>query len=515
MQFPLKLHGYPFGKTHYASAAEFPLLPAQGHWNPANLPDVEGHMHLGHTHVELWAPYVAEVPHEPFTLKGRIQLFHTTGEVTSFTGNIARDITLEVPGPIIGDKHGVILRNFSLVVDPAMTYWDGNGVEQHTPENGWFHLELTAITTLANGAIQRTVVLAPFYAVGDPSVPETPKTFILFARAGAASPASGSGHGNPRCEIVDSYAPILAPIAAPISCVALSQSYARAEGPFPWPNIPEDRMVQLLDMDLHNNIPGTIVQEFKGDAAQRGFFEVRFDPAWGAGTHKTAIIWDQKTGAGGPGFGPNEEASALLVLPVTIDPNGWKPVTSPDGTTITTSGEWLIDSAGQVWHLMGGRAMSRGYQWGAHVGVALSICRGEIRLQTEDGQWYSAHGTPPGDLGWSPVGNEPCAPLTPPEPPTPVEPPPPASADGIRIKPGDGQQIVNDAAKEIYQLDPSGFVQVAPFATMQFENRGGPATEGTFCGGVFRVLADGRWWIWTDGFHSSVSADTDPCSGRG
>lgn len=499
----LQLHGYPYGKTQYNSAAEWlsgPPISGQNHLSPANPMGT-----LGHTHLECWAPMYGEVPHGVFKLPCQAQLFHAAGMVTIEINNtIVKAIDYDTPGPMIGDPMGVKLWKFTITVDTAKEFYDGNGVVVKTPENGWFHVGFWAKTYMDNDAVMATPILIPLYAKGNPMVPESDKHFLISARGGASTLLSGSAHGTPFSEFKDVYIPIpSAPIAVPVDVLANSEVYARDTK---WPNIAGDRMQSYLDMDLHNGNPGILLTELVGEAAKKVQFLFRFPTNFGDGPHKAANIWCQNSGVGSPVIGPNEEQCSLLVTPFTVNTmTGWRPVTSPDGVSITTSAQWLTDKFGHIYHLMGNRTMrSDAGHYGSGLGSEIQLCHGEGRVLGTDANWYAAVGD-----HWENIGPLVCPDLT--TPPDPVTPPPtlPESAEGTRILPGSGEVV--DAAGVTFRIDGVTLLpQSRGAGSSTWGNIGDRVTEGSYCGHTFRVKAD-QWYAWTTPAGFVAAGPTDVC----
>ncbi len=337
-QTALTIHGHP-QKASYASSADWPFISGQGHWQPANPQGT-----VGHTHVECTAPLYAELPRtSTLTLACRLQLFHVAGHIASVSGPLVSQVVWETPGPMNGDPMGVVLRNITVTFNPALS--DPNNPPQSVPENGWYINMLQARTQFDDGAITNLELFLPFYAKGDPSVPEESGRHIrLGAQSCTFTPHSVfSGHGCPVSEYTDSYVPV-APVTSALSVPASVASYQLIEG-FPGAGL----MKQVNNADLHNGVPGTTIQQQTDPDPRHAIFaDVLFDPAqMVTGLNKVALIWEQCTGAGSanPQFAAGECASSLLVVHVMKGGGG------PGPQPVDCAGvkSWLEFSPG-LWH---------------------------------------------------------------------------------------------------------------------------------------------------------------------
>ncbi len=354
------LHGYP-GKAAYASPAEWPLISAQGHWAPANtnttcmpvvsadpsgcLPGVDPT--IGHTHVECWVPIYAEITSlAPFDLSCRIQLFHLAGQVTAIRGYQVDSLTLG-PGvvwPLTGDPMAVKVFPFTLHLNPAMSQVSEENNSAHVPVHGWWEVDISAVTQFDNGSSTSVELMVPMFSAIDVSaeIPTWASGFRLAAITTAHPTNERGNFGLNTSDFINVYLPILTPLASAQTILGSSYVYGNS-GDFGQMGT----FKELLDPDFHNGIPGTVVRTTTTNGGTPNE-PILFDPvAMGAGVHKVAVMWDQKTGAGNAFFDANEEVSSLLVVNVTVGdgvPPPPPPPPPPTWTTISATIQRLGDS---------------------------------------------------------------------------------------------------------------------------------------------------------------------------
>ncbi len=345
LPYPITLHGHP-RTVSYASDAALPLASAQTHWNDPPPGHTEHDHHLAHTHVELWAPFYGELPRHGglYDLRGRIQVFHLAGRVsTSSVFCDLGDIIWADTSPIEGNPDGVVLREFTLRLDLNRSFNNGSGGAPFTvPENGWFPVVITAYTNFdRTGAVSATELWAPFYAKGDPAVPEWTDFFntagfyfVLSARASMGGP-----HGTAISEYRDSYVPVAA-LASTLTAPGLAYAYARREDLFPAPEL--DAWKQVDDADLHNGVPGitrTLIQPATGGRTE----DVVFDP----GVGKVALVWEQHTGTvGNTDFPAHQQLNSLLVVNIPGGPVDPPPTPGDPVDCAGSYGPWVQVNAG-------------------------------------------------------------------------------------------------------------------------------------------------------------------------
>jgi len=318
----LKIHQH-WQKSAYASSSEWPLISSQGHVRAVG----QAVGTLAHTHVELWHPLYAEIPRSQLlTIRGRIQFFHVDGGLWS--GNIfcpmARAITWDSTAPIVGNPGTVVVREFTLTIDPTIVGLSGVNGPMAAPENGWIQIVVTAYTALADGRLTETRLSVPVYVVGDPSVPEVKQPFgfdFMVQASASVQVASGVGFGNAISEYRDVYLPILAPLPSTVTVKGLSYPYARTPD---WASPDLDRSQQVIDADLHNGIAGTLAQNIPSDptGVSPG---ASVDMAFGPGAHKHALIWKQQL--------KDEELWSLLVVSSTSTGTPVEPPPPPPPVT--------------------------------------------------------------------------------------------------------------------------------------------------------------------------------------
>lgn len=303
------IHGHP-QKAAYASPAEWPTFSTQCHWSPAN--DMPG-MQTGHTHVDLQAPFYAELT-GPVVVPFAIKLFHTDGVAFFDSSEGIRDIVFDEPGPMLGDPMGLKVYTGHLTLDPTLrTRW-------FTLHGGWG--PIVAVTTLfSNGDFLSTRVLPSFYVTLDASADETPSGAFYSARCNPKSSRHPDVAWGDNLVETSQFLPI-APINQPWMNVFVTAGYGGN-------NLPPAVFEQRVDLDLHNGVPGTILKTI----AQVGDINTAavIDPAQiGSGSHKMAFFRNQVSPDG------TEEVTTLLVIDAVVGA-GVPPPPPPPPPTAT----WL------------------------------------------------------------------------------------------------------------------------------------------------------------------------------
>ena len=297
----LPIHGHS-QKAAYNSPAEWPTVSSQCHWQ-ATLSNPM----TSHTHLDITAPYYGELS-GPIRVPFALKLFHTAGRA-SIPMDYQHQVTKiewdatgsDVPPVIEGDPHGLRTWTGHVTFDPSITQF------QREPSlHGWWSPQIVVLTLLNDGAGITQEFFSPFWLTRDTSapIPEWPAFPALNSRCAAGSPPTTIPPTQWGNNLVDtgSFLP-LAPIFAPWPMAFGTAAYG---GLFVEGN---DQAQTRMDLDLHNNVDGTILALTigNGDLAQSPIL----DPAlMGAGTHKIAFMR----------FTPDrdEMVTTLLVFDVTV-----------------------------------------------------------------------------------------------------------------------------------------------------------------------------------------------------
>jgi hypothetical protein len=198
---------------------------------------------------------------------------------------------------LIGDPMGIILFTGHLTIDPTMP-------NRWFTTNGWWAPLLEIDTYFNGGDTMAEQVTEPFYVAVDPAAPETPSLGPLYRSS--CQPHSATHPdilwGNNFVGTSDSIP--LSPLAAPWTLNVGTAGYG-AQG------LPSATFQLRFDLDLHNGIPGRIVQQTVQDGDINP--TVTLDPSViGPGTHKTALFRTQDSQDG------TEEVSTLMVFTTTV-----------------------------------------------------------------------------------------------------------------------------------------------------------------------------------------------------
>lgn len=337
------IHGAPQGVTRYLSVADRPWLTGQCHWKgtgPDTLPKSPLVPGIAHTHIEAYPPIWAELGSGPVTIPITLRLFQTAGKLTivlaefeGVNGPVAMaDVVLDQPLPLVGDPHGLVSLTGHVTFDPA------TGTDT-IPVHGWFNTKLFARTVYDNGDVLDTQFWVPYFSMVNPAVPEPAYGEGLMELAAKCTIESkdieNGGMGQHLTEVrgtesqARGYLPILAPFATPITIFPLTYNYKALPTTV---GLYELR----LDANFHMGLPGTLIATTATELPNGGVSNVDvLDPvviaastaAMGTtpGKHRLVAMWDQDTGAGSPGFAPNERLVSLLGFEVTIGPNPQPP----------------------------------------------------------------------------------------------------------------------------------------------------------------------------------------------
>lgn len=335
----MKIHGHPqVGVTDYPETfdapvalgqVKWPTRSFQAHWVAPGLTPMAmaGLPGLCHTHIDVTFPEIAELS-GPVVCKFAVKLFHTQGRFGGFYTSLIRDVvwdetgTAEVP-VFLGDPMGLVVKTGHFTLDPAMaTYYPNT-------KHGWAAANLTGGTAYDNGDVSQCDASLPFWSMLDPSVPILPigngggpivRTKIEVANTTIFAPnTTPINYGETLVETgFESEAPSafmpLAPISAPYTLGVFSDGYGSAD-------LPAAMFEVRLDLDIHNNIPGTVLLTSTDiNAINR---PILLDPQVLAAStppaglapnvHKVAMIRRQTDGP--------EAVWALLVIDVEVAPN--------------------------------------------------------------------------------------------------------------------------------------------------------------------------------------------------
>lgn len=336
---PLVVHEDPQGVTAYASPADWPWMTGQGHWkatgaapNPVG-PLVPG---IAHTHTEGHFPIWAELGAGPITVPISFKLFQTAGHLAMIQADFLGPegpvriptIFTDRPLPLVGDPNGLVSVDGHLTFDPAVGFAKGAVVP-----HGWFNIRIFTRTGYSNGDTMDTEFIVPFFSVLDPSVPEphyAEGVQNFSARAVATTPFNTVFFGTQLTEFRGSdrphgaYLPILAPFNTPKVVFPLTYNYANLFTLFPSYEL-------RLDPNFHMGIAGQLIASTATNRAG-GISNVdtldpvviaASTPPMGAtpGKHRLFFLWNQDTGAGSPGYAPNERLTTIVGVEVAIGEN--------------------------------------------------------------------------------------------------------------------------------------------------------------------------------------------------
>lgn len=331
----------------YDSQHPCPTDDFQGHWMPAeqtflvqgldpiliNVPGNFNEHTIAHVHLlmqfcryaEFGAPFVV-----PFTVK----LFHFAGHASQVWGGQVTDVFWDATGSstppdLTGDPHGLRTWTGHVTFDPAFGPYP---VLQ--TDHGWFTPRLTVRGTLDNGDIVEVEGLESAYSIVDRTAPETPNPgegHIVSARVTANTTRGGlSRYGTAFGSAVSEYVDFLpvGPIQAPWATRIFPYNYSPSVIDLPLGNFE-----QRMDLDLHNNVPGTLLAraELNGNANFQSI-PFTFDPAViGSGDHRFGLFWNQSDGVG-------NRVSALLAVGVSVGPGVPLPTLCADPTATNVGG---------------------------------------------------------------------------------------------------------------------------------------------------------------------------------
>jgi hypothetical protein len=299
------IHANP-QKAAYASPAEWPFFSSQCHWKANNV--------LAHTHVELTAPVYSEWIGGTLKVPVQFQLFHTSGKIVQVWSELGWVNFTSINPPnhaypnIQGDPNGVVVVQGIFTIDPTLGNTSGAGPFGFSP-HGWTTVRLAARTQFPDGSGTETHLFISFFSKLDTSIAERPAPAdshaLLRAQCVpfAAHDVNVSGWGAMITEFKD-FVPI-APMA--LGTVFDPQVFQYSYGAIP--GLQNATVDRRLDPDLHHGFDGIqVTSPFT--------FDSNFS---GPGTHKFSFIWDKKVGDTPPaGVAPNQQASSLLVVQVTV-----------------------------------------------------------------------------------------------------------------------------------------------------------------------------------------------------
>jgi PASTA domain len=349
----MKIHGHPQLTEWSDDPTAWITYSGQGHWRPGSgMPQTFPVIPVGlstadpqiaHTHIDLrYVPY-SEIT-GPVTIQGTLKLFHTAGHVESVYSPLNQishlvwaDTGTSTPPALVGDPMGLKQWNFSFVIDPTLlsSIFNADGSQSPAiPRHGWFQLQVSAKTVYDNGDQNTPTHLVYFYAMLDPTQPETPwrgngPTIGASCAPNHLRPELGP-YGNQMGELFSTFVGMipLAPISAPYALDGFFYAYASLEGStIPNFQFPDGTFSLRRDVDIHNGKPGVDIVpplHFQGN----GQFQptpIVLDPAViGEGAHNIVAFWQEPDGTG-------HDATALFVFPLTVGAGGPPP---PQPTTI-------------------------------------------------------------------------------------------------------------------------------------------------------------------------------------
>lgn len=340
------IHGAPQGVTTYDGIAK-PWLTAQCHWKESSdTPNPVGPLVPGipHTHIEGHFPLWADIGPGPVTVPITVLLFHTKGKVILVQGQIMgpngpmlmSDVQMDQPFPLVGDPNGIVTfqghATFDIALTPNGVITDNGRIADAIAPHGWFNTRLMARTVYDNTEVVDTSLWVPYFAMLDPSQPEPiygEGTMQLRAGCTIAGETSDT-FGEHVTEVRGTegfdrgYLPILAPFSNPFTIYPLTYNYK---------SIPTFGQYDLrLDANFHLNVAGTVLASTQTEIPGMGVSNVDVldpviiansiaQPGTTPGKHRIAAIWEQESGAGFPGFPPNERLVSVLGFEVEIGPN--------------------------------------------------------------------------------------------------------------------------------------------------------------------------------------------------
>lgn len=339
------IQGHP-QKQFYASQSEWPLVSAQGHWRH------DAASMMSHTHVECWAPVYARTTAGTITLPCRLQLFHVAGSVTELRGEMLQGIVWETTGTadrpsLVGDPMGLRIINFTATFDTSPrpgNPWDEPAQTRNVPLHGWWQARIGAVTRFDTGDATVTYLGMPFFSVQDTTQPilwqfSAP---TLSAVVDSSSAVTGGLFGTHLSMYDGTFPPILVPITEPVAVLSHNIAYIAALD-----RLPLGTFRQVLDPDLHNGVPGTLIGSSQSSGGNNHGDAVLFDTTrMSVGNHKVAIMWEQTTHPDSA-IEPGQLVASLLVVNVAVGAGTTPPPPPPPveacGDNIDNDGDGQID----------------------------------------------------------------------------------------------------------------------------------------------------------------------------
>lgn len=309
------IHGHP-QKAFYASPAEYPVVPAQGHWMLGGV--------MSHAHVEPRCPYLAEgKTGDQFTCTFTIVTFLGGVHVDALYAGIHKGNAV----PIVWDATG------SETMPPIdgeagkVKTWTGHFTAT-IPVNAtrWWFFTAKIAGSFSDGTDFTDEAMVPFwadqeYTGTDPFTYHLPTISSRFRVRSRVHPEGGAtSYGETSVETADLIP--LAPISVPWTIKVSTYSYG---GVGLGPSVSEARR----DLDLHNGIPGVELWSVNQVDDLIGV-SLTFDPVAGEGAHKYAVLRTVPL--------TDEMHTALLVFSVIVDPKAPPvPYGQPDTVPVPTT----------------------------------------------------------------------------------------------------------------------------------------------------------------------------------
>lgn len=291
----MKIHNHP-QKSEYLTPAEFPICPeAQGHWM------INGKM--CHVHLQAQAPiYGIFKPGDRVDVQFKITTFNAGVHVKNLYFGFQKDTPTQ---NVVFDDTGTNVKPPMDGEDSIAKEWKGH-FTSIVPSNmfGWWFVSLNADIKYDDGVNATLECLTPIWvdnisSSGDPLNYHIPVISSRFRIVSVTHPELF--YGEQTVEISD-LVPII-PISAPWVVRPATYNYG---GPA-ISAMSEAR----VDLDLHHDIPGTILWSFNQVPDLTGV-SLKYDSTLVPGLHKYAIIRTTS-------FDPDMFA-VLLVQGITVDP---------------------------------------------------------------------------------------------------------------------------------------------------------------------------------------------------
>jgi hypothetical protein len=337
----LKIHSHPQKDSYTNWLTEAVPIDFQVHWRPGNNGTNSLAPGLAHTHIQVQAPWYAELPAGDITLPIVFKMFCTDGAFVdawaTFQGDAGEKTIndsqgrsrLAVAAPaypyhIPGDPNGLV------TIPASLTFNFVDGLDVGCSPHGWARVSVSCRIQYTNGDAVTAKAMLSFYSMVDPSAPETPlgEPGINYAVHGAVTSArDGTQAFQTQLTEFKKLMPFLAPIAVPQKTEVGGYNYA----PY-LPLFPLTKYEMLIDPDFHMGVPGTVQPTLQ--VSPTGNLDTwlpatiaKSPPPMGfpPNQHRLGFSWLVDTGSGfstpdGP-MSAGERLVTLLTFPVTIGAN--------------------------------------------------------------------------------------------------------------------------------------------------------------------------------------------------